>query len=158
MKCAVEIRSFRGGWGRRGRCIGVGESVVKGTPEEGCWPCDANRSYWGVKWQASASIGYSVRSSRSVRQFMTIGIAASSAVTRSRNGAGLLKFQTRHLTKLVQLAEQREKGFTVVSACNELPDRNNPPVLHLRLCKARFSSRCNDAVPSRFYLDSLDGI
>lgn len=51
-----------------------------------------------------------------------------------------------------------KKDSAVVSACNELPDRNNPPVLHLRPCKTRFSSRWNDAVPSRFYLDSLDGI
>ncbi|KAG7208666.1 hypothetical protein KM043_014869 [Ampulex compressa] len=56
-----------------------------------------------------ASIGCSVRSSRSPRQFMTIGIAASSVVTRPCNGAGLLKPGTGHLTKLVQLAGSVKK-------------------------------------------------
>jgi len=95
-------------WQRR---IGGQKPREKGARGLRCAPGDG--SYEGRMTESRRGcIGCSVRSSRSPRQFMTIGIAA---VTRSRDAARLQEGSaTRHLIKLVQLAASARKNLCFI--------------------------------------------
>ena len=140
------------------RCIGVGESVVKGT-RRGLLAMRRQQKLLGgqmtgkrIYWLLGTIVtfGTTIYDDWNSGQFSRYTFAQRWRTTKVPNET---PYQTGSISR-----SSAKKDSAVVSARNELLDRNNPPVLHLRSCEPRFSSRWNGAVSSRLNLDSLDGI